>query len=1062
MLLKGLNDTQLRFLSRTMEGNKDASTFYRALESGSAKIYFTVDEKDLSIRYEASYESTFVGIIVSFIRDVTNAFRPFFRLSNSNLDPLSSALTLYLHDREKDEDEETIKSRYGHFYGLFEKFASLSPSEINSYISQRNQLESLINELDRTVEVSSAMESTSTASAVMELHIDTDQTMNDIYQISFSVRCGNKSKMVHAYELEDIATGRSTLRFAGYNKQQPLTISLSSFSDEDKRILSYLPALKNAASYAYARSAKAIIIKNDFAPLITLLHYFADHDIYFDDVPYHVSSEIVKVKMFIDENGSIAPSIEMDSKDVYLEGDSMSAYFDSKLRVVKLLTFPSRKARILHRFYQSHPDFNYHLFAEEIGGLLLPKISTDTVVDKGFEEKTKIYRTAIKYYLTYNEDQTLTMSTEYSIKGVIVDRDTFMNREFSTYNPFKNELIALHLEEDGIYSKDEDIAPILEADFSVLARLCSLYLSDNLAEKKVKKTIPIKVSAESGIDWFELTFQSDSLTEEEINNVLNAYKKKKKYIRIGNDYYSLDNEELAALAKRFKPEEGVQTQKLPLYQALHLNHDGKSIVSLSKQLIELFHELNDYPSLELELEPHLQAVLRPYQLDGVRWLYSLAVHGLAGILADDMGLGKSLELISFVSLIKEKQPVLIVSPKSLIFNWESEFHKWDPSRQVFVLGANKVERSKTMEHATSIERPILIVSYDTLRNDKEMFEKVDYSAVILDEGQYIANAFAQKSKAVKALKSKYRFVLTGTPIQNSFMDLWSIFDFLMPGYLDDYNEFNTMYRGYESVYSEQGKRLEKMVAPFLLRRKKSDVLQDLPPKTEEVVRIQFAEEEQKLYSGYLANVKKEISKDESNGNKIAILAMLTRLRQLCVDPASFLEYSEISTKLGYVVDMARQAISGGHKILIFSTFAEILLHLQSLLENEGIANHLIYGQTSAAKRLSYAEDFNNNPNVSVMLVSLKAGGTGLNLIGADIVIHLDPWWNIAAEEQATDRAHRIGQTRTVSVYKLIMVGTVEEKVIELQQKKKELTTILHSEGEVGSSLTAEDIYFLLS
>ena len=767
--------------------------------------------------------------------------------------------------------------------------------------------------------------------------------------------------------------------------------------------------------------------------------------------------------MFIDESGAISPSIDIDPNDLVIQSDQLSAYFSSSNHVIQLLSFTSKKAKILYQFYQTHPDFNYDLFAEEIGGTLLPKVSSDTVVDKGFEEKTKVYRTAIKYYVTYNDDLTLTMYTVFSLRGVEVSRDTFIDEgSANSYEAFRRELDRLGLEEEGIYHDAEEIGPIIEGDFTQLSRLCSLYLSDNLASKKVNKSMPIRINAESGIDWFELSFQSDTLTEKQINDVLKAYAKKKKYIRIGDDYYSLDNEELATLAKRFGPEEGLTTKKLPLYQALHLNHDGKSQVALSKQLIELFHELNEYPSLTLPLQQHLLSALRPYQLDGVRWMYSLAHHGLAGILADDMGLGKSLELISFLSLLEENGPTLIVSPKSLIYNWESEFHKWDPSRKVFVLGANKAGRVSVLESAKDVSRPVLIVSYDSLRNDIETFEKYQFTAVILDEGQYIANAMALKSKAVKTLKAKYRFVLTGTPIQNSFLDLWSIFDFLMPGYLEDYNEFQNIYRGFESVHSEEGKKLEKMVAPFLLRRKKTDVLQDLPPKTEEVVRIQFGEQEQTLYSSYLANVKNELRKDVNKSNKIAMLAMLTRLRQLCVDPSSFLEYNDISTKLSYVITMAKEAISGGHKILIFSTFAETLLHLGKLLDGERIAHHLIYGQTSAAKRLSYAEDFNNNPNVSVMLVSLKAGGTGLNLIGADIVIHLDPWWNIAAEEQATDRAHRIGQTRSVSVYKLIMVDSVEEKVIELQQKKKELTNILHSEGEVGASLTAEDIYYLLS
>ena len=1061
MLLGHLNEQQIRLLQRDLENNGDANALYKALKQGDAKIFFSVDEQEMTIRYEAYCEEYFAGIIVSITREICDEFKPFNKLSSATLTPLCSALALYIAEMESSCGEDILKQRYGHFYPLFAKFSKLSPWEITTYLQQKKDLERLVRELDSTYETQPIAQDAE-INATIEMQLSCYDKYGRTFEVAFFIRSLGRRKQIKIYDLADLATGKSVFPLSTSAKQGSIVVSLVNFSDEDKHILSYLPIFVDACANYYSRAAKTVSVSHDFSPLVTLLHYFAGREIDFDAASYRVEENPVTIKMFIDESGTVASSFELDPSNLFIKGDQLCAYFNKQSKTISFVTFTSQKARVLHDFYLSHPDFKYDLFSEEIGGSLLPRLSSDTIVDKNFEENTKGFRSAIKYYVTYNDDLTLSMSTVFSVRGNDVDKEVFLSSNAeNTYNAFKKEIDRLGLEEEGLYKSEEEIGPILEADFTNLSRLCSLYLSENLAAKKVKKSIPIRVNAESGIDWFELSFDSDTLSAKEINEVLNAYRKKKKYVRIGDDYYALGDGELATLAKRFEVEEGLTTNKLPLYQALHLNHDGKSIVNLSKQLIELFHELSDYSTLELPLEQRFLDVLRPYQLDGVRWLYSLSQHSLAGILADDMGLGKSLEFISFLSLIQNPRPVLIVCPKSLIYNWESEFLKWDPSRDVFVISASKAERAKTLETSAGFSRPIIVVSYDTLRNDVEEFEKMEFSTIVLDEGQYIANAFAQKSKAVKSLKAKYRFVLTGTPIQNSFLDLWSIFDFLMPGYLDGYKEFQNIYRGYESVNTEEGKRLEKMVAPFLLRRKKDNVLQDLPPKTEEIIRIQFDTEEKRLYSGYLANVKRELGKDDGT-NKIAILAMLTRLRQLCVDPSSFLEYDEISTKLDYVLTMVADAISGGHKVLIFSTFAEILLHLEKLLENRKIANHLIYGQTSAAKRLSYAEDFNNNPNVSVMLVSLKAGGTGLNLIGADIVIHLDPWWNIAAEEQATDRAHRIGQTRPVSVYKLIMVGSVEEKVIELQQKKKELTTILHNEGEVGASLTEEDLYFLLS
>ncbi len=332
----------------------------------------------------------------------------------------------------------------------------------------------------------------------------------------------------------------------------------------------------------------------------------------------------------------------------------------------------------------------------------------------------------------------------------------------------------------------------------------------------------------------------------------------------------------------------------------------------------------------------------------------------------------------------------------------------------------------------------------------------------MDEGQYIANALSQKARAVKSLKADYKFALTGTPIQNSLMDLWSIFDFLMPGYLKSFTEFKKVYAKYD-LEKEDRDHLEHIVSPFLLKRRKDDVLTELPGKIIQTQSLLMDEEETKLYQAYLLKTQKVFENKDSRGktNKIEVLSALTRLRQLCVDPSTFLDYKNISSKLDYTINLIKEATGKKHKIILFSSFTSVLSHIGKLLEKQKITYEEITGATSATKRLALAKDFNEKDDTKVMLVSLKAGGTGLNLIGGDIVIHLDPWWNIAAEDQASDRAYRIGQKKKVTIYKLVMKNTIEEKVLTLQEKKKDLSSIFDNvEGK--SSISDEDIAYLLS
>ena len=618
--------------------------------------------------------------------------------------------------------------------------------------------------------------------------------------------------------------------------------------------------------------------------------------------------------------------------------------------------------------------------------------------------------------------------------------------------------------QDGEISAPSEIIAFLKMDISPLQKAAKVMLSEELANKKVSGVGKINIRMNSEIDWLNLEVASDTYTSEELDKILMAYKKKKKYIRLRDHFISFDEEDSQSffeLVDDFNLT-SVERERLPIYDALKLStySENEFSVLYSKEIKDLFDDIKHFKDEKLVLPDNMLKNLRNYQLDGVKWLHVLARHNLSGILADDMGLGKTLEMISLIASLKATKPVLIVSPKSLIYNWENEFRKWNPEANVFVLDGDKSSRNVVISNIDNSKGDIYVTSYDSLRNDVDLMTKYSFSLVVLDEAQSIANVYAKKTRAVKEIQSDHKFVLTGTPIQNSLLDLWSVFDFLMPGYLPSFKNFSAQYGKLTIDDQEMKKILMKKVAPFVLKRTKKEVLKDLPPKEEQVLTVNMSDKQRELYDAYIQRARNALNDPESN--KIAILAEITRLREICVDPSMFIEnFLDESAKLQVAVEQIKMAIENGHKVIAFSSFAKTLFHLKEMLGHEKIVSYMIYGDTKAKDRIMMAEDFNTKEEVKVMLVSLKAGGTGLNLVGADIVIHLDPWWNLAAENQASDRAHRIGQKRSVTVIKMVCKNSIEERVIELQEKKKELTSVI-SEGDEGiTSINTEDLRFLL-
>ncbi len=466
----------------------------------------------------------------------------------------------------------------------------------------------------------------------------------------------------------------------------------------------------------------------------------------------------------------------------------------------------------------------------------------------------------------------------------------------------------------------------------------------------------------------------------------------------------------------------------------------------------------------------IQASLRNYQIEGIRWLDRLRNMHLNGILADDMGLGKTLQAITTLTRYQAEYPgqhSIVVCPTSLVYNWKEEFSKFNPNLKVLAVDGNPNQRKKLLSDIEHYN--VIITSYTLLQKDIEFYKNIPFGYAILDEAQHIKNRGTRNAQSVKMIQAAHRLILTGTPIENSLDELWSLFDFLMPGLLSSYDRFVEKYIRYSTV-QQSGKNLENLrrkVAPFILRRMKKDVLSDLPPVSEIVYHCHLSEVQQELYRSYAASAREELSqlvkKEGFDRVQIHVLATLTRLKQICCHPAIFAkDQAEMgdSSKYDMLLELLQTLIEGRHKTVIFSQYTRMLNIMREDLQKQGIRFEYLDG--SSKNRLSIVKKFNEDQNIPIFLVSLKAGGSGLNLVGADTVIHYDMWWNPAVENQATDRVHRLGQKQSVSSYKLITLNTIEEKILELHNRKKSLVKeVVSRDEDMMAKLTWEEVLELL-
>lgn len=632
----------------------------------------------------------------------------------------------------------------------------------------------------------------------------------------------------------------------------------------------------------------------------------------------------------------------------------------------------------------------------------------------------------------------------------------------------------------------DQIYAFLESGVGRLLELGEVKSTDAFRRLRIRRKVKLTVGVSVKSDIMDLQVTSEELSQEELLDILQSYQYRKKYYRLRNgDFLNLDEQNLRQLADMFEAmhitaREFVEGKmQLPLYRALYLDKMLEESEGLYtnrdqhfKQLVKNFKTVEDS---DFEIPAKLLGVMRKYQKYGHRWLRTLEHFGFGGILADDMGLGKTLQVISVIlaaaSAHKERPdeaeylPSLVVTPASLVYNWQEEFRRFAPEIRVLIVAGLQEERRELIKNYR--EYDVLITSYDLLKRDIAEYEDKEFLYQVIDEAQYIKNHTTAAAKSVKVIKSRVRYALTGTPIENRLSELWSIFDYLMPGYLYGYETFRRELEIPIAKNKEEQAtaRLRKMVSPFILRRLKSDVLKDLPEKLEEVCYAHMEEKQQQVYDGQVVHMQQMLAASDDEDfrkNKFLVLAELMKIRQICCDPALLFEdYRGESAKREACMELVHAAIEGEHKVLIFSQFTSMLELLEKDLRAEKISYYKIIGETPKERRVELVRAFNED-DTPIFLISLKAGGTGLNLTGADIVIHYDPWWNLAVQNQATDRAHRIGQTKVVSVYKLIVKDSIEEKILHMQEEKKNLADeILSGENGGIANLSREELLELL-
>ena len=807
------------------------------------------------------------------------------------------------------------------------------------------------------------------------------------------------------------------------------------FNEESKKIIDILYLIKDSI-----KSEGLFTVVPDEA--LNVIYNLKLAHLYYDNSVYKMKAEFQevfpKIKLLLEDNNlslniyDFKTVITKSNSYIFL-GDTIYVIESRDLIYASLISYLSQKKKL------ELNDNNKEIFLNNFYPLYKSQVST---LDN--EKKDEI---VINTYLTYDKG-----ALRLHYEGDF-EEDTFYLKK-KNYKLLVRNLGFLKKNNYEINDFDT-VCDILNSKLDLFKYYGTLYVDKNIENQKFYKMNSNKLRFHLTGSIITLTFDGMKYNSDELKDILLAYKDNKHYVKLKDDTIISIDPDTAELFDKLVTELGVDNIsdniQIPLYQAYFISSRYKDLIESNQLLDKFSNDMLNYNNIDYELNDIIKNNLRDYQLQGFKWLKILSSYNLGGVLADDMGLGKTLEVIALIDTFYKEKSSIVVAPTSLIFNWEIEFKKFAPDIPVEVIYG--LSRDKEVIDRAYEEGKVLITSYESLRMDIDKYEGKTFKTIIVDEAQFIKNPDALKTLACKKLKGESKFALTGTPIENSLIDLWSIFDFILPGYMKSKKEFA---RNYENFQDKQLlSELNKKASPFILRRLKADVL-DLKEKIEYPVFNVMSQAERKLYDKYLLDAQEEIARDDFAISHV--LSLLTRLRELACEPRLFLDDVKTpNTKLDKLMEIVDEKIEDGHKMLIFSQFTSMFGFIEERLKEKGIKYFVLTGKTPAQDRIELVNNFNNDPEVKVFLISLKAGGTGLTLTSADTVIHYDPWWNVAAMNQATDRTYRIGQKNQVNVIKLINKDTIEDRIVELQNRKQMLTDEVISEDDFVNKLSKEDI-----
>ena len=948
----------------------------------------------------------------------------------------------------------------------------------------------------------------------IEPQIMYDRFLGDI-KVEFKI--GNK-RMYKIKNLAEFYTRMLDKEFYRYGEKLQFIHTKEMFSEESQKILEFLlkyaEVIKYANSnsnsnfryYGKALSETSVLIGNsgldDLFEILKGKKAEFKRDYMTQMIEFVDENPNINFKLNKMQNGQyvIIPNIDIFSNTI-LKGKEYKYILDDKKIYRCSKEFENTNLRLLEFFKQNY--MNEITLGEneltQLFSVILPKVKNAINIENIPEDEIKKYKPKeliVKIYLDFDENDYLVADVIFSYENnefnpldesVKLDFPRNVVQETKALNIFRKTGFMLDTKNLRFILPDNDkIYEFLLEDVNIYMKKFEVLVTERFKSKQIRQAKMGSIGVKVENNLLEIDLKNLDIDIKELQKIMEKYQLKKKYYRLkdGSFLNLEENKEIDFLDKLVtgmdidykELEEG--EVKLPAYRSLYLNKllKNKTGIQVTKnnEYKEIVNDLNkEHLEDEIIIPKKFDKILRYYQKTGFKWLKILDSYKFGGILADDMGLGKTIQILAvIVDYIensiknqKEKRASLVVSPSSLTLNWLNEANKFASDLNILVIRGTLQERKKQIKEIDKYD--LVITSYDLLKRDIELYKDKNYQFryIIADEAQYLKNSNTQNAKSIKKINADTRYALTGTPIENSLAELWSIFDFIMPGYLFTYKKFKTLYETpiVKDNDEKSMAKLKMLIEPFVLRRNKKEVLTELPDKTITVLNNEMGEEQKNIYLTYLAQAKDDLLQEiQLNGyekSHIQILAALTRLRQICCHPSLFIkDYKEGSSKLDQCMEIVQDAIEGGHKILLFSGYTTMFPIIEKELQKNKIKYFKLTGSTKVEDRIKMVDEFNNKQDIKIFLISLKAGGTGLNLTGADMVIHYDPWWNISTENQATDRAYRIGQKNNVQVYKLITKNSIEEKIYELQQKKSQLVdNMLSTKTSFINKLSKEEI-----